>query len=222
MVNNIEKTKALTSLKDKDKYKKFDKDYFVHVPELEGYLYKINKQNYIIINTNTNYEYPKQVVSFNGFNFIFYNSSNIDSFINNVDEKIDTIMSFLDNFNEEHEDKSIPFGYVKDDNGDIKVNLEEAKIVRTIYREYPNTRSIRKVAKSIKKDYSFVREILSDTRYKDIRPSIIPQRDVDRVEQLKQANRKNKYNKKVDNRLKHIETISTQKQDKVEDNNGNR
>ena len=190
-----------------DAYEEFGTNTFANSPDMEGYClrFKDFKQYevYLVLNTSQNFQYDNPLFIQENFVIMFINISSLDYFIENIQQYVQPIIDVLEEvLNKDGvSDRELPYGYMRDENGQIKVHPAEAVIVKKIFKEYPSYRSIRKVAQLIRSDYSFVHDILHDARYTRMPIQIVPEVDVRRAFQVIQANRKNQHTKK---RIKRV------------------
>lgn len=185
-----------------DAYEEFGTGTFDNSPDMEGYClrFKDFKQYevYLVLNTSQSFQYDNPLVEQDRFVIMVINVASLDYFIENVQQYIQPIIDVLEEVVNKDgvSDRELPYGYMRDENGQIKVHPAEATIVKKIFKEYPLYRSIRKVAQLIRSDYSFVHDILHDARYTRMPIQIVPEVDVRRAFQVIQANRKNQHTKK--------------------------
>ena len=195
----------LAKLKDPKNYQEIKKGYFTNRPEIEGYLIEFDgfKANaYLLVNTSEE-AYDKPFYSEDSYNFIIYNAHSLEEFIDKLPEEAADIIKVLQDIQNKGTatGKQVPYGYEEDEEGKIKLNPVEATEVKMIFKNYVKYQSIRKVARSINKDYTFVHDILHDVRYAKMPIKIVPDSDLKKVMSIIQQNTKNKYRK---SRLKSI------------------
>lgn len=197
-IKNKDIADNIAKIKKKDSYEPFEAGYFHSAPEMEGYLYKIKgpkNPSYLVVNTAKDFKYKREFVKTEGYNFIFYNSPSIDTFVDDIVDYMSDIIKYIKDMFIDNDGNELPRGYFKDENGDIKVDVAEAQLIRKIFKQYTTMQSIRKVASSNRTDYSYVRDVLHDDRYQTMPIKIIPDNDMKKVWQILQANRKNLYQK---------------------------
>lgn len=199
MTNNII-ARSLSTMKDPNNYKEIDEGFFTNRPKIKGYLLELDgfmAKVYILVNTSKEDLYEKNIFSEEGYHFLIYNSDSLESFIEKLPEEASNIIKILTDIKNSGTEtgKDLPYGYIEDEEGNIKVEPNEAGKVRKIFKNYINDRSIRKVAKTFKEDYSFVHDILHDARYSKMPIKIVPQIDIKKVNLIIQQNTKNKYRK---------------------------
>ena len=112
------------------------------------------------------------------------------------------IEDLVDRVREEQED--LPYGYVRDDKGQIQVDSIKADEVRQIYKMYIETRSMKKIAKELKTNFSHVRDVLRDDRYDEMQPRIISTSTWKRVEEISKQNQKNVVTKADTSRMAEL------------------
>lgn len=192
----------IAMLSKPESYEEFGPNTFVNSPDMEGYCLRFKgfKQYevYLILNTSTSFEYKDPLVEQENFVIMVINVASLEYFIQNIQQYIQPIIDVLEEIlnKDEVSDRELPYGYMRDEDGQIKVNPTEAVIVKKVFKEYPSYRSIRKVAQLVRADYSFVHDILHDARYTRMPIQIVPEVDVRRAFQVIQANRKNQHTKK--------------------------
>jgi hypothetical protein len=194
--------KDILNLRKISFYKKFDEKFFINVPELSGYTFNFSHLKspkvYLIINTNPKFNYSKKYIKIKDYNFIVYNSNNIEDFISEIFENLVDILEILKNITtedkevEEQKEGGLPYGYYEDKNGNVQVDTKEATQVRNIFKVYSNVRSIKKVAQQLGTNFSRVHDVLHDERYAKMGKIIVPQLDLKRVGNILAMNRKNK------------------------------
>ena len=92
---------------------------------------------------------------------------------------------------QEERDKDLPYGYVRDEDGNIQIDSIKADEVKKIYKMYIETPSMKRIAKELKTNFSHVRDILRDERYDKMQPRIISTSVWKQVEAIAKANQKN-------------------------------
>lgn len=192
---------SLSTMKNPNNYKEIDEGFFTNRPKIKGYLLELKgftAKVFVLVNTSKEDLYDKNLFSEQGYHFLIYNSDSIESFIKQLPEEASNIIKILEDIKNKGTEtgKKLPYGYVEDEEGNIKVEPTEAGEVRSIFKDYINNRSIRKVAKTFKEDYSFIHDILHDARYSKMPIKIVPLVDVKKVNLIIQQNTKNKYRKK--------------------------
>ena len=203
----------IATLRNKDNYREVSKGFFRRVPSLSGYVYELKKMNLladyrvvIIVNTNLDYTYPKEKTEIDNYTFLVYNVSDFDTYRKRatiVATKLSNVIEDLvDRVREEQED--LPYGYVRDDKGQIQVDSIKADEVRQIYKMYIETRSMKKIAKELKTNFSHVRDVLRDDRYDEMQPRIISTSTWKRVEEISKQNQKNVVTKADTSRMAEL------------------
>ena len=203
----------IATLRNKDNYREVSKGFFQRVPSLSGYVYELKKMDLladyrvvIIVNTNPDYTYPKEKTEIDNYTFLVYNVDDFDTYRKRatiVATKLSNVIEDLvDRVREEQED--LPYGYVRDDKGQIQVDSIKADEVRQIYKMYIETRSMKKIAKELKTNFSHVRDILRDDRYDEMQPRIISTSTWKRVEEISKQNQKNVVTKADTSRMAEL------------------
>lgn len=203
----------IATLRNKDNYREVSKGFFRRVPSLSGYVYELKKMNLladyrvvIIVNTNPDYTYPKEKTEIDNYTFLVYNVDDFDTYRKRatiVATKLSNVIEDLvDRVREEQED--LPYGYVRDDKGQIQVDSIKADEVRQIYKMYIETRSMKKIAKELKTNFSHVRDVLRDDRYDEMQPRIISTSTWKRVEEISKQNQKNMVTKADTSRMAEL------------------
>lgn len=189
-------------LRKPEAYEEFGAGSFPYVPNMTGYTLRFKGYKkyevYLVLNVAEGFEYDNPLVEEDKFVIIIINVASIDYFIENINNYVKPIMEILQEVanKDEVSDRELPYGYLRDEDGNIKVNPVEAVVVKKVFKEYPAYRSIRKVAQLVRADYSFVHDILHDARYTRMPIQIVPEVDVRRAFQVIQSNRKNQHTKK--------------------------
>ena len=203
----------IATLRNKDNYREVSKGFFRRVPSLSGYVYELKKMDLladyrvvIIVNTNPDYTYPKEKTEIDNYTFLVYNVNDFDTYRKRatiVATKLSNVIEDLvDRIREEQED--LPYGYVRDDKGQIQVDSIKADEVRQIYKMYIETRSMKKIAKELKTNFSHVRDVLRDDRYDEMQPRIISTSTWKRVEEISKQNQKNVVTKADTSRMAEL------------------
>lgn len=203
----------IATLRNKDNYREVSKGFFRRVPSLSGYVYELKKMNLladyrvvIIVNTNPDYTYPKEKTEIDNYTFLVYNVNDFDTYRKRatiVATKLSNVIEDLvDRVREEQED--LPYGYIRDDKGQIQVDSIKADEVRQIYKMYIETRSMKKIAKELKTNFSHVRDVLRDDRYDEMQPRIISPSTWKRVEEISKQNQKNVVTKADTSRMAEL------------------
>ena len=203
----------IATLRNKDNYREVSKGFFRRVPSLSGYVYELKKMNLladyrvvIIVNTNPDYTYPKEKTEIDNYTFLVYNVNDFDTYRKRatiVATKLSNVIEDLvDRVQEEQED--LPYAYVRDDKGQIQVDSIKADEVRQIYKMYIETRSMKKIAKELKTNFSHVRDVLRDDRYDEMQPRIISTSTWKRVEEISKQNQKNVVTKADTSRMAEL------------------
>lgn len=204
-INKEQLATIIATLRDKSKYSEIEKGYFRKVPSLQGFLYTLPKLDildeyriYLIVNTASDFKYPKEKTEIENYTFLIFNASDFDSFAKNVTivaTKLSEVIEELAEKVQEERDKDLPYGYIRDEEGNIQVDPQKANEVRNIYKMYIETRSMKKIAKELKTNFSHVRDVLRDERYDDFSPRIISPSLFKQVEAISFENQKNKVTK---------------------------
>lgn len=203
----------IATLRNKDNYREVSKGFFRRVPSLSGYVYELKKMDLladyrvvIIVNTNPDYTYPKEKTEIDNYTFLVYNVNDFDTYRKRatiVATKLSNVIEDLvDRVREEQED--LPYGYIRDDKGQIQVDSIKADEVRQIYKMYIETRSMKKIAKELKTNFSHVRDVLRDDRYDEMQPRIISTSTWKRVEEISKQNQKNVVTKADTSRMAEL------------------
>ncbi len=212
-ITKDEMATIIATLRNKDNYREVSKGFFRRVPSLSGYVYELKKMNLladyrvvIIVNTNPDYTYPKEKTEIDNYTFLVYNVNDFDTYRKRatiVATKLSNVIEDLvDRVREEQED--LPYGYVRDDKGQIQVDSIKADEVRQIYKMYIETRSMKKIAKELKTNFSHVRDVLRDDRYDEMQPRIISTSTWKRVEEISKQNQKNMVTKADTSRMAEL------------------
>lgn len=212
-ITKDEMATIIATLRNKDNYREVSKGFFRRVPSLSGYVYELKKMNLladyrvvIIVNTNPDYTYPKEKTEIDNYIFLVYNVDDFDTYRKRatiVATKLSNVIEDLvDRVREEQED--LPYGYVRDDKGQIQVDSIKADEVRQIYKMYIETRSMKKIAKELKTNFSHVRDVLRDDRYDEMQPRIISTSTWKRVEEISKQNQKNVVTKADTSRMAEL------------------
>lgn len=194
-------------IQKEESYEQFGPGSFTNLPDMQGYTLRFKGYKkyevYLVLNTTEGFEYQNPLVEENNFVIMVINISSIEYFIENLQQYINPIIEVLKEIanKDEVSDRELPYGYMRDKDGNIKINPTEAVVVKKIFKEYPAYKSIRKVAQMIRSDYSFVHDILHDARYSRMPIQIVPEVDIRRAYQVIQSNRKNQHTKKRVRRL---------------------
>ena len=212
-ITKDEMATIIATLRNKDNYREVSKGFFRRVPSLSGYVYELKKMDLladyrvvIIVNTNPDYTYPKEKTEIDNYTFLVYNVNDFDTYRKRatiVATKLSNVIEDLvDRVREEQED--LPYGYVRDDKGQIQVDSIKADEVRQIYKMYIETRSMKKIAKELKTNFSHVRDVLRDDRYDEMQPRIISTSTWKRVEEISKQNQKNVVTKADTSRMAEL------------------
>lgn len=212
-ITKDEMATIIATLRNKDNYREVSKGFFRRVPSLSGYVYELKKMNLladyrvvIIVNTNPDYTYPKEKTEIDNYTFLVYNVNDFDTYRKRatiVATKLSNVIEDLvDRVREEQED--LPYGYIRDDKGQIQVDSIKADEVRQIYKMYIETRSMKKIAKELKTNFSHVRDVLRDDRYDEMQPRIISTSTWKRVEEISKQNQKNVVTKADTSRMAEL------------------
>lgn len=212
-ITKDEMATIIATLRNKDNYREVSKGFFRRVPSLSGYVYELKKMDLladyrvvIIVNTNPDYTYPKEKTEIDNYTFLVYNVDDFDTYRKRatiVATKLSNVIEDLvDRVREEQED--LPYGYVRDDKGQIQVDSIKADEVRQIYKMYIETRSMKKIAKELKTNFSHVRDVLRDDRYDEMQPRIISTSTWKRVEEISKQNQKNMVTKADTSRMAEL------------------
>ena len=197
----------ISLMQKSESYEEFQAGAFPNVPNMSGYTLRFKgfKQYevYLVINTTEGFEYKDPLVEQDKYVIMVINVASLDYFINNLSQYTQPILEVLKELVDKDQvtDRELPYGYMRDEDGSIKINPAEAVIVKKVFKEYPSYRSIRNVAQLLRTDYSFVHDILHDARYTRMPIQIVPEIDVRRAYQVIQLNRKNQHTKKKIRRI---------------------
>ena len=190
-----------------ESYEEFQDGAFPAVPKMSGYTLRFKEfkqyEVYLVLNTTEGFEYDNPLVEEDKFVIMVINIASLEYFLQNIEQYMQPIMDVLkDIANKDNvSDRELPYGYVRDEDGNIKVNPAEAVTVKKIFKDYPSYKSIRKVAQELRTDYSFVHDILHDARYTRMPIQIVPEVDIRRAYQVMQSNKKNPHTKKKIRRM---------------------
>ena len=185
-----------------ESYEEFQAGAFPAVPKMSGYTLRFKEfkkyEVYLVLNTTEGFEYNNPLVEEDKFVIMVINIASLEYFLQNIEQYMQPIMDVLkDIANKDNvSDRELPYGYTRDEDGNIKVNPAEAVVVKKIFKDYPSYKSIRKVAQELRTDYSFVHDVLHDARYTRMPIQIVPEVDIRRAYQVMQANKKNQHTKK--------------------------
>ena len=185
-----------------ESYEEFQAGAFPAVPKMSGYTLRFKEfkkyEVYLVLNTTEGFEYNNPLVEEDKFVIMVINIASLGYFLQNIEQYMQPIMDVLkDIANKDNvSDRELPYGYTRDEDGNIKVNPAEAVIVKKIFKDYPSYKSIRKVAQELRTDYSFVHDVLHDARYTRMPIQIVPEVDIRRAYQVMQSNKKNPHTKK--------------------------
>lgn len=185
-----------------ESYEEFQAGAFPAVPKMSGYTLRFKEfkkyEVYLVLNTTEGFEYNNPLVEEDKFVIMVINIASLEYFLQNIEQYMQPIMDVLkDIANKDNvSDRELPYGYTRDEDGNIKVNPAEAVVVKKIFKDYPSYKSIRKVAQELRTDYSFVHDVLHDARYTRMPTQIVPEVDIRRAYQVMQSNKKNKHTKK--------------------------
>ena len=185
-----------------ESYEEFQAGAFPAVPKMSGYTLRFKEfkqyEVYLVLNTTEGFEYDNPLVEEDKFVIMVINIASLEYFLQNIEQYTQPIMDVLKDIADKDNvsDRELPYGYVRDEDGNIKVNPAEAVTVKKIFKDYPSYKSIRKVAQELRTDYSFVHDILHDARYTRMPIQIVPEVDIRRAYQVMQSNKKNPHTKK--------------------------
>ena len=185
-----------------ESYEEFQAGAFPAVPKMSGYTLRFKEfkqyEVYLVLNTTEGFEYDNPLVEEDKFVIMVINIASLEYFLQNIEQYMQPIIDVLKDIADKDNvsDRELPYGYTRDEDGNIKVNPAEAVTVKKIFKYYPSYKSIRKVAQELRTDYSFVHDILHDARYTRMPIQIVPEVDIRRAYQVMQANKKNKHTKK--------------------------
>ena len=197
----------ITYMQKPESYEEFQAGAFPAVPKMSGYTLRFKEfkqyEVYLVLNTTEGFEYDNPLVEEDKFVIMVINIASLEYFLQNIEQYMQPIMDVLkDIANKDNvSDRELPYGYVRDEDGNIKVNPAEAVTVKKIFKDYPSYKSIRKVAQELRTDYSFVHDILHDARYTRMPIQIVPEVDIRRAYQVMQSNKKNPHTKKKIRRM---------------------
>ena len=190
-----------------ESYEEFQAGAFPAVPKMSGYTLRFKEfkqyEVYLVLNTTEGFEYDNPLVEEDKFVIMVINIASLEYFLQNIEQYMQPIMDVLKDIADKDNvsDRELPYGYVRDEDGNIKVNPAEAVTVKKIFKDYPSYKSIRKVAQELRTDYSFVPDILHDARYTRMPIQIVPEVDIRRAYQVMQSNKKNPHTKKKIRRM---------------------
>ena len=190
-----------------ESYEEFQAGAFPAVPKMSGYTLRFKEfkqyEVYLVLNTTEGFEYDNPLVEEDKFVIMVINIASLEYFLQNIEQYMQPIMDVLNDIADKDNvsDRELPYGYVRDEDGNIKVNPAEAVTVKKIFKDYPSYKSIRKVAQELRTDYSFVHDILHDARYTRMPIQIVPEVDIRRAYQVMQSNKKNPHTKKKIRRM---------------------
>lgn len=185
MSEYIDLAKILIKMEKKENYHNFNKGFFKHVPNLEGYILK-HKNNIIIINLSE--KVNKNKILIQDKNFFIFNSDSLENFINYYLNNLPEFIKIL--FIPSKSNPRPLYGYYKKD-GELLVNRKEARVVNNIYKNYLTEKSMHKVANSLNIDVSLVKNILNrGDAYKKTKPRIINTILIKKAEIIRAENRK--------------------------------
>ena len=190
-----------------ESYEEFQAGAFPAVPKMSGYTLRFKEfkqyEVYLVLNTTEGFEYDNPLVEEDKFVIMVINIASLEYFLQNIEQYMQPIMDVLKDIADKDNvsDRELPYGYTRDEDGNIKVNPAEAVTVKKIFKDYPSYKSIRKVAQELRTDYSFVHDILHDARYTRMPIQIVPEVDIRRAYQVMQSNKKNPHTKKKIRRM---------------------
>ena len=190
-----------------ESYEEFQAGAFPAVPKMSGYTLRFKEfkqyEVYLVLSTTEGFEYDNPLVEEDKFVIMVINITSLEYFLQNIEQYMQPIMDVLKDIADKDNvsDRELPYGYVRDEDGNIKVNPAEAVTVKKIFKDYPSYKSIRKVAQELRTDYSFVHDILHDARYTRMPIQIVPEVDIRRAYQVMQSNKKNPHTKKKIRRM---------------------
>lgn len=190
-----------------ESYEEFQAGAFPAVPKMSGYTLRFKEfkqyEVYLVLNTTEGFDYDNPLVEEDKFVIMVINIASLEYFLQNIEQYMQPIMDVLKDIADKDNvsDRELPYGYVRDEDGNIKVNPAEAVTVKKIFKDYPSYKSIRKVAQELRTDYSFVHDILHDARYTRMPIQIVPEVDIRRAYQVMQSNKKNPHTKKKIRRM---------------------
>ena len=190
-----------------ESYEEFQAGAFPAVPKMSGYTLRFKEfkqyEVYLVLNTTEGFEYDNPLVEEDKFVIMVINIASLEYFLQNIEQYMQPIMDVLKDIADKDNvsDRELPYGYVRDEDGNIKVNPAEAVTVKKIFKDYPSYKSIRKVAQELRTDYSFVHDILHDARSTRMPIQIVPEVDIRRAYQVMQSNKKNPHTKKKIRRM---------------------
>ena len=200
--NKEELARVIATIRNKDKYQTIEKGYFKQVPAIEGYLYKVKQDDslgdyhiYLLVNTNTDYMYPSKKTEINKNIVLVYNTTSFEDYCSNATIVASELVKVIEDTIarvEEERDNDLPYGYKRNDEGKVQVDTVKADEVREIFKGYIEMKSMNKLAKELKTNFSHVHTILNDERYETMMPKIVPNSDMKAVKQIMADNQKNK------------------------------
>ena len=191
----------IATIRDKSKYTVIEQGFFRKVPSIQGYLYELPRfktlDKYhlvLIVNTNTKVPFPREQSVNKNYTFLIFNSDSFENFAKNatiVASKLSGEIEEIATKVEEEQDGDLPYGYKRDENGEVQIDLKKASEVKDIYNMYVETRSMKQIAKELNSNFSHVRDVLRDERYDDMNPRIVSPSVWKRVEEISHENQKN-------------------------------
>ena len=212
--------KNLIKLEDKNNYTKINKNYFENQPNIFGYIYQFKSVEsikiYLIINESHDYKYNKEYLKIRNYIFITFNTT-LDNFIENIEdysEKITDILKPTLEQKEENKEQAkggLPYGYYKDNDGNIKIDNKKASEVRRIFDMYLSGNTMRDISKQLDTNFSRVHDVITDERYLKMTTSIIPSNKLRQAKRLTDTNRKNRKNTKNKTMTGKIDNMSLDK-----------
>ena len=216
-----ELARVIATIRDKSKYTEIEQGYFTQSPKIQGYLYKVPSSDkldkykiYVLVNTNTDFIYTNRKTVIKDYTVLVYNAKDFEDYASNATivatELIKVIEEIIARVEEER-DSDLPFGYKRDDEGNIRIVPEEADLVRKIFQGYIEIGSMNKLATELKTNFSRVHDVLNDNRYKNIIPKIVSQSDIKQVDQIMAENQKNKVTKADKSRIADLRKKMKQK-----------
>ena len=194
-------------MQNPESYEEFQAGAFPAVPKMSGYTLRFKEfkqyEVYLVLNTTEGFEYDNPLVEEDKFVIMVINIASLEYFLQNIEQYMQPIMDVLKDIADKDNvsDRELPYGYTRDEDGNIKVNPAEAVTVKKIFKDYPSYKSIRKVAQELRTDYAFVHDILHDARYTRMPIQIVPEVDIRRAYQVMQSNKKNPHTKKKIRRM---------------------
>ena len=123
-------------LQKPESYEEFQAGAFPNLPNMVGYTLRFKGYKkyevYLVLNIAEGFEYENPLVEENNFVIMVINVSSLDYFLENLQQYTNPIIEVLKEVADKDgvSDRELPYGYRRDDDGNIKVNPAEAVIVK--------------------------------------------------------------------------------------------